>query len=199
MMVFVGSRKFRTMMGLLTVLAVVFAYGTVLAASGGGEGGMDKTKDLIWRIMNFVVLAGVLVILLRKPLAKALEGRRQGIKDQLDDLERQKQEAEKQLGEYQEKLNRLEQEIGKIVADYIKDGEAAKAKIIDAAKASAEKLQDQAKKNIEHEFEKARKALRADMADQAVAMAEAVIKKNINDEDQKRIISEYLTKVVVAQ
>ena len=160
---------------------------------------MDKTKDIIWRTMNFVVLAGALIFLLKKPIAQALAARRQGIKDQLDDLERQKQEAEQQLSEYQQKLNQLEQEVEKIVAEYVKDGEAMKAKIIEEAKASAEKLQDQAKKNIEQEFDKARKELKAEMAHQAVAMAEELIKKSIDDEDQKRIISEYLTKVVVAQ
>jgi len=160
---------------------------------------MDKTKDLIWRTMNFVVLAGGLIILLKKPVAQALAARRQGVKDQLDDLERQKQEAEQQLSEYKRKLSQLEKEVETIVAEYIRDGEALKAKIIEEAKASAEKLQGQAKKNIEHEFEKAKKELRAEMGGQAVAMAEALIKKNINDEDQKRIINEYLTKVVVAQ
>ncbi len=197
MMVFVRSRKVRYTVSLLAVLAVVFASGIVLA-SGGGGGGMDKTKDLIWRTMNFVVLAGVLVFLLKKPLAQALESRRQGIRDQLDDLEKQKQEAETQLSAYKDKLNQLEKEVEKIVAEYVKDGEAIKAKIIEEAKASAEKLQGQAKKNIEHEFEKARNELRAEMADQAVAMAEELIKKSIKAEDQERIISEYLAKVVVA-
>jgi len=198
MMVFWGTRKARYVVGLVAVLAVVFAYGAVFASSGG-SGGMDKTKDLIWRTMNFVVLAGGLIILLKKPVAQALAGRRQGIKDQLEDLERQKREAEEQLSQYKQKLSQLEKEVEKIVAEYIKDGEAAKAKIIEEAKASAEKLQEQAKKNIAHEFEKAKKELRAEMASQAVAMAEELIKKNINDEDQKRIINEYLTKVVVAQ
>ena len=198
MMVFVKSRKARYVVGLVAVLAVVFVSGVVFAAGGGG-GGLDKTKDIIWRTMNFVVLAGALIFLLKKPIGQALAARRQGIKDQLDDLERQKQEAEQQLSEYQQKLNQLEQEVEKIVAEYVKDGEAMKAKIIEEAKASAEKLQDQAKKNIEQEFDKARKGLKAEMAHQAVAMAEELIKKSIDDEDQKRIISEYLTKVVVAQ
>ena len=57
----------------------------------------------------------------------------------------------------------------------------------------------EAKKNIEHEFQSAKEQLKAEMADQAVALAEALIKKNINDDDQKVIIDEYLTKVVVAQ
>jgi F-type H+-transporting ATPase subunit b len=198
MMFIVKSTKARYLVGLVAVLAVIFVSGVVFAAGGGG-GGLDKTKDIIWRTMNFVVLAGGLFILLKKPVANALAGRRQGIKDQIDDLEKQKQEAEQQLSEYQQKLNQLEKEVENIVAEYVKDGEAIKAKIIEEAKASAEKLEGQAKKNIEHEFEKAKKEIRAEMADQAVAMAEALIKKSINDEDQKRIISEYLTKVVVAQ
>ncbi|MBW2265789.1 MAG: F0F1 ATP synthase subunit B [Deltaproteobacteria bacterium] len=199
MRAFVRNRKLRCAVGLLAVLAVFVAVGVVFASSGGGESGFDKGKDLIWRIMNFVVLAGGLTFLLRKPVAKGLESRRQGIRDQLDDLEKRKQKAEKELSEYQQKLNQLDKEVEKIVAEYVKDGEALKAKIIEEAKASAEKLQRQAKKNIEHEFEKAKKELRAEMGAQAIVMAEELIKKNINDKDQERIIGEYLEKVVVAQ
>ncbi|MDY6838738.1 MAG: F0F1 ATP synthase subunit B [Thermodesulfobacteriota bacterium] len=201
MRVFSTIGKARYAVILLVVVSVLFAVGSVFASSGGGhgEGGMDKTKDLIWRTMNFVVLAGGLFFLLRKPVAQGLEARRQGIRDQLDDLENQKAEAAKELGEYKAKLARLDKEIGKIVAEYVKDGEAAKAKIIEEAKGAAEKLQAQAKKNIEHEFQKARQELKAEMSEQAVSMAEALIKKSINDDDQKRIVDEYLTKVVVAQ
>lgn len=201
MRVFTTIGKARYVVILLVVVSVLFAVGAVFASSGGGhgEGGMDKTKDLIWRTMNFVVLAGGLFLLLRKPVAQGLEARRQGIRDQLDDLENQKADAAKQLAEYKAKLARLDKEIGKIVAEYVKEGEAAKAKIIEDAKVAAEKLQTQAKKNIEHEFQKARQELKAEMSEQAVSMAEALIKKSINDDDQKRIVDEYLTKVVVAQ
>lgn len=191
--------KTRYMISLLVVVSVLFTFGLVWASSEGGGGGIDKGKDLIWRIMNFGVLAAVLFFLLRKPLAKGLASRRQGIKDQLDDLEKQKQEAAKQLAEYKEKLSRLDEEAEKIIAQYIQDGEAVKAKIIEEAKAVSEKLQVQAKKNIEHEFDKAKQELKAEMAEQAVAMAEELIKKHIKDEDQEQIIDEYLTKVVVAQ
>jgi len=200
---FVRMGKARYVVSLLVVVSVLFAFGAVWASSEGGEhgaeGGLDKGKDLIWRTMNFALLAGILIYLLRKPLPKALQSRRQGIKDQLDDLERQKREAERELAEYKERFARLDEEVEKIVAEYIQDGEAAKANIIEEAKAAAEKLQEQAKKNIEHEFQKAKQQLKAEMAEQAVAMAEELIKKDIKHKDQKRLIDEYLTKVVVAQ
>ncbi len=197
---FVRMRKLRYVMSLLVVFSVLFAFGSVWASSEGGHGDSGgKVKDLIWRTMNFVVLAGVLIFLLRKPLAQGLESRRQGIKDELADLEGQTREAEKRLAEYKQKLSVLDQEVEKIVAEYIREGEAAKAKIIEEAQAAAEKLQEQAKKNIKHEFDKAKNQLKAEMAGQAVAMAEQLIKEHINEEDQERILDEYLTKVVVAQ
>jgi F-type H+-transporting ATPase subunit b len=200
MKAFIRTGKARYVVSLLVILSVLLAFGAVWASSEGGHGdSAAKVKDLIWRTMNFVVLAGGLIFLLRKPLAQALEARRQGIRDQLDDLEKQKADAEKQLSEYKAKLARLDKEIEKIVAEYVKDGEAVKAKIIEEAKVAAEKLQALAKKNIEQEFQKARQALKAEMAEQAVSMAEALIKKHIKDEDQERIVDEYLTKVVVAQ
>jgi F-type H+-transporting ATPase subunit b len=200
MKAFIRTGKARYVVSLLVILSVLLAFGAVWASSEGGHGdSAGKVKDLIWRTMNFVVLAGALIFLLKKPLAKGLESRRQGVRDQLDDLEKQKADAEKQLSEYKAKLARLDKEIEKIVAEYVKDGEAAKAKIIEEANVAAEKLLAQAKKNIEHEFEKAQQELKAEMAEQAVAMAEALIKKKIKDEDQERIVDEYLTKVVVAQ
>ncbi len=199
MTAFVRSKRVRYVVSLFLILSVLLVFGSVWASSGGGGVGLDKTKDLILRIINFTVLAGVLIFLLRKPVAKGLESRRQGIRDQLDDLQKQKAEAEKELAQYKEKLSQLDKEVGNIVAEYVKDGEAAKAKIIEEAKAAAEKLREQAKKNIEHEFEKARHELKMEISEQAVTMAEKLIKKSIKDKDQERIIGEYLTKVVVAQ
>ncbi len=200
MKAFTRMGKARYFIILFVVVSALFAFGSVWASSEGGHGdNSGKVKDLIWRTMNFAVLVGALIFLLRKPLAKGLAARRQGIRDQLDDLERQKQEAGKRLADYKEKLSQLDKEVEKIVAEYIQQGEAVKAKIIEEAKSAAEKLQEQAKKNIEHEFQKARQQLTAEMGDRAVSMAEELLKKNINAEDQQRIIDEYLTKVVVAQ
>ena len=201
MKAFVRMGKARYVVSIVVVVSVLVAFGPVWASSEGGhgEGTLNKKLDLLWRTLNFVVLAGIVIFLVRKPLAQGLASRRQGIKDQLEDLEKQKQDAERQLAEYKDKLRVLDKEVEKIVAEYIREGEAVKAKIIEEAKVGAEKLQEQAKKSIEHEFHKAKQQLKAEMAEQAVATAEELIKKHIKDEDQERLIDEYLTKVVVAQ
>ena len=208
MKAFIRMKRARYLISLFVVVSVIFACGTLWASSEGGghgdeghggEGAFNKNTDLIFRIMNFALLVGVLFFLLRKPVSQGLEGRRQGIKDELDDLERQKEEAQKQLAETKQKLTQLDAEVQRIVAEYMQMGERAKAKILEEARASADKLQEQAKKNIEHEFATAKQQLMAEMAEQAVAMAEELIRKNIQNQDQERIIDEYLEKVVVAQ
>ena len=186
------------------IIAAVLALTLVAAGpafcAGGGGHGEEGTKGWVatdtYRVMNFGVLAIALVFLLRKPMAKALNARIDGIKDQLEELEGKKAAAEKQLAEYNEKLAQLDKEAETIVATYIKQGEEAKARLIEEAKATADKLEDQAKRAIEHEFKQAKEQLKAEVAEQAMAKAEELIKTKITSEDQEKLVDEYLEKVV---
>jgi F-type H+-transporting ATPase subunit b len=146
--------------------------------------------------MNFAVLAIVLVYLLRKPLSQALSSRIKVIKDELEDLEARKDGAEKKLAEYNEKLAQLEKEAETIVEDYIKQGHEAKERILKEAESSAEKLKTQARRNIEYEFEQAKLKLQAEIFETSLEKAEDIIKIKFSEDDQDRIVDEYLKKVV---
>ena len=177
-------------------LFLVFSISTALCASGEGSGTKGWVSTDTFRVMNFAVLVIALVFVLRKPLSQALSSRIKVIKDQLEDLEVQKTAAEKQLDEYNQKLAQLEKEAEKIVEDYIRQGHEAKARILKEAEASAEKLQVQALRNIEHEFEQAKLELQKEIFEKSLAKAEEIIKNKITGEDQNRIVDEYLKKVV---
>ena len=185
-------KKQRVILIVVLVAFMSLSMGTALAASGGK--GWQNTD---WfRVMNFVVLAGVLVFILRKPVSQALGSRIKGIKEQLESLEVQKAEAEKQLAQYNEKLSQLESEAQKIVDDYIKQGNEAKAKILKEAEETADKLQVQAKRNIEHEFAKAKQKLQQEVVESSLLKAEESLKKEITAKDQDKLVDEYLDKVV---
>ena len=196
-----GARGYRIMA--VTVLALLLlGGGLAFGESGGDHGGEHGAATKGWvatdtyRVMNFTVLALALFFILRKPAAQALNGRIHGIKEQLEDLEAKKAAAEKTLAEYDTKLATLEKEAETLVADYIKQGEAAKAKILEEAAASADKLKEQAKRNIEHEFKRAKEQLRDEVVEAALVKAEDVIREKISDNDQNRLVDEYLEKVV---
>ncbi|MCK5204641.1 MAG: F0F1 ATP synthase subunit B [Desulfobacterales bacterium] len=191
-----GSKKHRTaLIGVLVVL-LCLSFGTAMASSGGDSGAKGWVKTDWFRVMNFVVLAGVLVLVLRKPVSKALSSRIKDIQEQLESLEAQRAEAEKQLAQYNEKLSQLESEAEKIVDDYIKQGNETKAKILKEAERTAEKLQAQARRNIEHEFEKAKQKLQQEVVESSLQKAEESLKKEITAQDQDKLVDEYIDKVV---
>jgi F-type H+-transporting ATPase subunit b len=205
------------LMGILAML-LVFSAGTVLGASGGGhanepaeaahgdaEGHGDAAahgpgwvKTDTFRVLHFIVLAGGLFFLLRKPVSSALGARVKGIEEQLSDLESKKAEAERQLAEYNRKFAQLEKEAEEIMAEYVRQGEAAKVRILKEAEESAEKLKIQAQKTIESEFQNARNELREEVLEKSLAKAEEIIKGQISAADQEKLVDEYLAKVVVS-
>jgi F-type H+-transporting ATPase subunit b len=162
---------------------------------GGGHGGGWANTDT-FRVINFIVLAGGLFLILRKPAAAALAGRIEDIRRQLEDLEAKKLAAEKELVAYTERLATLKDEADKIVREQKALGERAREKILAEAERSAEKLKEQAKRHLEHEIKAARESLRADILAEAIAMGEDLIRKNITDEDQNRLANEFLEKAV---
>jgi F-type H+-transporting ATPase subunit b len=177
------------------LLFVIFSISTALCASGeGGTKGWVSTDT--FRVMNFTVLAVALFFVLRKPLSQALSSRIKGIKEQLGELEAQKAEAEKKLAEYNQKLSQLEKEAEKIVDDYVRQGNEAKARILKEAEASAEKLQVQARRNIEHEFAQAKLELQKEIFEKSLVKAEEIIRSKFSGKDQDRIVDDYLKKVV---
>jgi len=146
--------------------------------------------------MNFVVLAVGLFFLLKKPVSQALDSRIKGIRQQLEDLEAKKIEAEKELARYNAQISQLNQEAEKIISEYVKQGVDAKAKILKEAELSAQKLEEQSKRNIEHEFKQAKEMLQREIIEAALVKAEEVIRNKITPEDQNQLIDEYLQKVV---
>ena len=186
--------------GIVVVVLLMVSAGLAASAMAAGDGEESGGKGWVkadWaRVLNFGVLALLLFVLLRKPLPKILNGRIEGIKDQLAELEAKKAEAEKQLAGYNEKLSALEQEADQIVQEYVKQGNEAKARILKEAEATAEKLQQQARRAIEHEFDQAKSKLQADILEKSLKKAEEIIASQINASDQDQLIDEYLAKVV---
>ena len=193
-----GLHRFKKKSAVI-LLILLFFFGfsipTALSASGEDAGEKGWTSTDWFRVMNFAVLVIALVFVLRKPLSQALGARITSIKSQLEDLDARKAEAEKQLDEYNQKLSRLEKESEKIVEDYIKQGNEAKARILKEAESAAEKLRVQARRNIEHEFQQAKLKLQGEIFESSLAKAEEIIAVKISGEDQDRLVDEYLRKV----
>ena len=180
----------------ITTLALFCIVGIVLASSGEAGGTKGWVATDTYRVMNFTVLAVALFLVMRKPVSKALNSRIKGIEEHLVELEAKKKEAEKQLAAYNEKFATLEAEADKLIDEYVRQGNEAKERILVEAQAAAEKLEEQARRNIEHEFKQTKLKLQEEVLVKALAKAEELIKSKISAQDHEKLVEEYLEKVV---
>lgn len=181
-------------------LAVIATAGLVWASEGGGGHHVDsgaQMKDFIWRVVDFAVLAGVIVWALAKQNVKGgLKARQDSIEAALREAAEARKSAELKLKEYNSKLESANKEIDELSAAIRKDAETEKARIIAEATAAAGKITEQARQMADQETLKARIALRQEAAQLAVELAEKKIRDNITKNDQERLVGDYLTKVV---
>jgi len=178
---------------MLACVAVAYASGE----AGGHEAGIPKAKwmDLLYRALNFAGLAFILVFFLKKPFSEGLSSRREGIKDQLEALESRKAEAEQMYKEAESKLAKLDEEVNAIITEAVKQGEAEKAKIVADAERNAGDIKRQAEMAVAHELAEAKTRLKGEIAEQAVLLAEELVRKNIQPADQSRMVELSLDKV----
>ncbi len=155
-----------------------------------------QIMNFIWACLNFAALVYILVRFGKKPVATALNGRIESIQNAFDDLDARRAEAEKKYAEYEHKLSGIDEQAKRILESFKEQGEAEKEKIIAQARDTAEAIKAQAEFYVRQELANAKKELQSEIADMAVKMAEELIRKNLNEQDHHRLISEYLERVV---
>ncbi len=178
----------------------VFLLAGAAAASEAGGHGIDpaKIQDFIWRSVNFVVFAAILIKLLARPAKEFFTKRAQEIAQNFSELEAKKAAAAAALAEAEARLALVEAEREKIIQQYLSEGEAEKAKILDKANQVAARIKDMATMTIEQESKKTVRNLKQEVVDLATQMAEDLLKKKVTPADQKGLVEEYLKKAVQA-
>jgi len=181
---------------LFAPLLVLLLSGVVLASGEAHHAPSGVLlKDFLYRLLDFAIMAAILVYFLAKPLKKGLAGRREDIEQSLAEAKRAKEEAEAKFAEYDRKLTQATEEIAEISAAIRREGELEKQKIIENAKQMAIKIEQDAEKAAELEVAKARAELQSEAVKLAVGIAEDLLKKNFTKDDDTRLIDEYMQKV----
>lgn len=177
-------------------LAILMTAGVVWAS----EGGHSMWPDFWQRLLNFAILVGVMVFVFKKLNVKSFFTKRtESIANTLNELEAKKKEAEKTYEEYKQKLAQLDKETDRILQEYIEMGEKEKAKIIANAEKAAADIRVATDLAIEQEIKSAKADLQRDIAEFSVTAAEALLKEKIGEEDQDKLVNDFMTKVVEAK
>ena len=157
---------------------------------------MEKEMwSLVWKATNFTILVALLYKLLADRIKTYFKSRSLSIENAIREAETIKKEAEKKHEELNEKLQNIDKEAENIAELFRREGLAEKERIIEGAKKEAEKIKRQAVQTIEQEVARAKGMIRKEFAELIFKMAADLISKKQNDNDNERIIKEYIEKV----
>lgn len=127
-------------------------------------------------ILNFVVIAAIIVWAGRKYLPGMLRDRTAAIQKAMQEAQKASEEARRRLADIESRLMRLDGEIGMMRNAAEKEAAAEEARIQAAAEEEARKIVASAEQEITAAAKAARRQLTAHAADLAVALAQKQIR-----------------------
>ena len=147
---------------------------------------------------SLVQLAGFLVLLalLGKfawgPIKKVMDEREQLINSEIDDAEARNREAKRLKEENDRILKETQADISSMMENAKLQAKKEQESIISDANQRANQLIQDAKSDIDREKQNAIQEINAQVSEISVLIAEKMIRKEINADDQKALIEEYL-------
>lgn len=155
-------------------------------------GSLIDIKQVLTQIVGFLIF----LFLIRKfawaPVLQTLEDRRARIAADLADAEKKKQDAATLRGQLEQELRTIDQQARQKIQEAVGEGQRLAADIKSEAQAQARARLDRAEAEIEAERAKAQKALHEDMARLAVGGAERILRKKLDEGEQRRLIAEFI-------
>ena len=176
---------------LLPAFLMLLAQPALAAAGGGGP----DTSTFVWQVINFLLLVGALVFLVRKPAKAYFQERREGIVSQLDEAAELQRDAEESYARWQRQLVDLESEVAQIRATAQERAEREATQILADARATAERIQQDAAAAIDSELRRAQAQLRAETSELAVELAAGILEQSVTDDDRGRLLDEFITRI----
>ena len=178
--------------------AAVFVSNSVVLASEAAEGGHEQITflgDWLPRLVNFAIIAGVLIYFARKPIRDFFQNRSLEIAKAMQESKEARERAVAALAEMERKVKDLESETNRLIEDARARGEKDRQALIEEGKKMVSDIDAQVKQGVELEVQKAKNSLQAEASSLAVDLAEKSIKEKIGPKDHERIVKEYITKV----
>jgi F-type H+-transporting ATPase subunit b len=137
-------------------------------------------------IANIVILYFVLRAILFKPLTKFMAERTKKIRDNIDQVEKDKNQAKRLLEQYEGQLKNAEAEADKIIKA-ARDTVAFEAeKIIAEGKNASEIMLANARRQMEAEQKAAMAKFRAEAAMLVMAASSQLVRRNLQSDDNLR-------------
>jgi F-type H+-transporting ATPase subunit b len=148
---------------------------------------------IFWQTIIFLIVLFVLTRFAWKPISTALKDREESIADALAQAELAKEEMKKLQANNEKLLDEARVERDKILKAAHKAAEETREDAKSKASTEVSKMLEDARKAIETEKQAALSAIKAQIATMSIEIAEALLKKELeNPEKQKQLVADLI-------
>jgi F-type H+-transporting ATPase subunit b len=147
---------------------------------------------MVWTWITFIIVLIILSKVALKPILSAIENREKKIHDDIEEAKKQRDESEALLEKHKQMIDGAEKEAQKIINENQQLAEKTRQEMLDDTRRQSDKLIEKAKNEIDRQKESALISLKAEIADLAVGAAEKIILKNLDKEEHKNVVDEYI-------
>ncbi|WP_301860335.1 F0F1 ATP synthase subunit B [uncultured Megasphaera sp.] len=150
---------------------------------------------LLFQILNFVVLVVILAKFAYKPLLKTLEDRRNKIASDLDGAAKARKEAEQLKADYEAQIRDAQAQAQAIVDKAVKQADKQAQAQLDAIREQIQREKEIAQAEIANEREAAIREMRNEVVTLSMAVAEKLLKKNLDSDGNAALISDCIKQI----
>lgn len=162
-----------------------------------------QTQDLVtlvpWtfiaQICNLFIQVFLIKKFLIKPVKEIIEKRKQLATKELDEARVSNEEAAKLKAEYEQNLADAKNEANEIIASANRTAVSKSEEIISNANKEAAAIRNKAEADIELERKAAVNGVKNEIGSMAVDIANKIIEREVNEEDHKKLIDEFIENV----
>jgi F-type H+-transporting ATPase subunit b len=166
------------------------------AEHGGGHGehGLDP-KRFAFQLINFGILVFILGWFGGRAINKALAGRHDQIKKDLDEAAQTRAAAEARLVTHERRLANLEKEAAALRTSIKDEAKKEEELLVAAAVEKARRIQDETRFLMDQQVKEAELRLREEVASTAVRVAEEIVRRSVRPDDEVRLNQTFVADV----
>ena len=150
--------------------------------------------NLLWTIVNLLIIYGLVRVFLFKPVKKILEARQAEIDSQYADAQAAQETAEKLKSQYEESLSDASKEKMQIISDAREKAGGEYDKIVSDAKAQAQRIVEDARKAAEKEQQQRMQQAQEQIADLVVVATAKLMASKGNAEADRELYNQFIAK-----
>jgi F-type H+-transporting ATPase subunit b len=150
---------------------------------------------MLYQLANFIILMVVLGLIFNKAIRPFMRKRTAELKHAFQEIELRRKEVEELTPKYEEQLHEMKEQARSEMEKAVSAGHAIRTEIVQTGKKEAEEFLARARQEIDSERERALNEIRQEMANLSVSVAEKLIRRNLNTDDNRRLVEEFIAEV----